>query len=399
MISEIFALQNPWRTNPNFSFHLKEREVFDIVKTNLDNELIIGLIGSRQVGKSSILYLLIKHLLNNDVSPNQIFYFNLDDLKLHELFTSVPGFLQFTGKTDNRKYVFIDEIQRLNSPGLFLKELFDLKLDVKIIYSGSSQLEIKSKIREHLVGRARVLKINRLSFNEYLDFAAPVSKKDALAEILIYGSYPAVAKEKSVLEKKLRLRDIFQSYIQKDLIDFLKIDNVEGFNKFLIFIANQTADLLNIHSLSKSLAVQRNEIEKYINILEYTFVCNRVYPFYKNYSKEITKTPKIYFLDSGLRNFILNRFEPIELRTDIGKLFENFVYTEMLCADFYSLNRIHYWRTTNQTEIDFIVESDEGTKAIEVKWDNPRTPKSFQTLEQYYPEIKAEVVTRDNFID
>ncbi len=178
----------------------------------------------------------------------------------------------------------------------------------------------------------------------------------------------------------------------------MKIDNVEGFNKFLIFIANQTADILNIHSLSKSLAVPRNEIEKYINILEYTFVCNRVYPFYKNYSKEITKTPKIYFLDSGLRNYILNRFETIELRTDIGKLFENFVYTEMVCADFYSLNRIHYWRTTNQTEIDFIVESDEGTKAIEIKWDNPRTPKSFQTLEHYYPEIKAEVVTRDNFI-
>jgi predicted AAA+ superfamily ATPase len=344
------------------------------------------------------MYLLIQHLLNSGISPNHIFYFNLDDLKLHELFTSVTGFLQFTGKTANRKYVLIDEIQRLNSPGLFLKELFDLKLDLKIIYSGSSQLEIKSKIREHLVGRARVIKINRLSFNEYLNFAAPVSKKDALAEILIYGSYPAVAKERSILEKKLRLRDIFQSYIQKDVIDFLKIDNVEGFNRFLIFIANQAADLLNIHSLSKSLVVQRKEIEKYISILEYTFICNKIYPFYKNYSKEITKTPKIYFLDSGLRNFILNRFEPIEQRTDIGKLFENFVYTELLSTDFYSLNRIHYWRTTNQTEIDFIVESEEGTKAIEVKWHSSRTPKSFQTFEQYYPEIKAEVVTRDNFI-
>jgi hypothetical protein len=363
----------------------------------MENELILGLIGSRQVGKSSILYLLIDRLLKDRINPVNIFYFNLDDLKLHELFTSIPDFLNFVGNDAEQKYVFIDEIQRLDSPGLFLKELFDLKRKIKIIYSGSSQLEIKAKTREHLVGRARIFQINRLSFSEYLDFASPITKMEALQQILIFGSYPAVAKENGSLEKRLRLRDIYQSYIQKDLTDFLQLDKVDGFNKMLVQLANQIGDLLNIHSLSKSLAINRNEIDRYLNILEYTFVCSKIYPFYRNYSKEITKTPKIYFLDSGLRNYILNQFQPLAQRQDVGKLFENFYYTELLATDFFNFNKINFWRTTNQTEIDFIVQNENGTEAIEIKWEKEQTPKSFQTIREYYPGIQTKVVTHKEF--
>lgn len=399
MISEIFTIQNPWRKDSNYSFKLKNRHILDVLIENLQNELILGLIGSRQVGKSSILYLLIDRLLKNKINPTNIFYFNLDDLKLHELFKSIPDFLQFLGDEKEQKYVFIDEIQRLDSPGLFLKEVFDLKRKIKIIYSGSSQLEIKAKTREHLVGRARIFLINRLSFSEYLEFASPITKMDALEQIMIYGSYPAVAKETGSLEKKLRLRDIYQSYIQKDLTDFLQLDKVDGFNKMLVQLANQIGDLLNIHSLSNSLAINRNEIERYLDILEYTFICSKVYPFYKNYSKEITKTPKIFFLDSGLRNYILNQFQPIAQRQDVGKLFENFYYTELLANDFYNFNKINFWRTTNQTEIDFIVQNESGTEAIEIKWEKQKAPKSFLTIREYYPGIKTKVVTHKNFTE
>ncbi len=127
MIKEIFQLQNPWRGNPNFSFNLKSREIFNTLLENMENELIVGLMGSRQVGKSSLLYMLIEKLLNSNVSDQNIFYFNLDDQKLHPLFDSVPEFVQFLADDDKLKYVFIDEVQRLNSPGLFLKEVFDLK--------------------------------------------------------------------------------------------------------------------------------------------------------------------------------------------------------------------------------------------------------------------------------
>jgi uncharacterized protein len=398
MIKEIFLLQNPWRANTKYSFNLKRREVFDILLDNMDNELIIGLLGSRQVGKSSLLWLLIENLLNSRISAENIFYFNLDDIQLHTLFNAIPEFIHFLGDNDKKKYVFLDEVQRLKSPGLFLKEVFDLKRNIKIVYSGSSQLEVRAKTKEHLAGRARTFVINRLSFDEYLNFATPITKQEALNQLLIFGSYPAVAKETASINKKLRIKDIFQSYVQKDLIDFINLRDVDVYNKFLIRVAMQTGELLNIHSISKSMGLSRSKIEEYLNILEHTFICRRIYPFHKNYGKEISKTPKFFFLDLGLRNFILNNFNDLSLRTDKGSLFENFYLTEILTKDFYSMNKINFWRTTNKTEIDFIVQDEHGLNAIEVKWSDPKLPKSFITIESLYPGIKTRVITKANYL-
>ena len=398
MIKDIFLLQNPWRENRNYTFGLKKRDILQTLVDNMENELIIGLIGSRQVGKSSLMELLIEDLLNKGISSLDIFYFNLDDIKLHELFSSISDFIQFLGSGEERKYVFIDEIQRHHSPGLFLKEIFDLKQNIKIIYSGSSQLEIKAKTKEHLVGRSRIFLINRLSFNEYLHFASPITKQEALNSILLFGSYPAVAKEIKIIDKQLRIKDIFQSYVQKDLVDFLDMKDIDRYNKFLVQVAMHSGNLLNIHAMARELSTPRNKIEEFLNILEYTFICKRIQPFYKNYNKEIRKTPKLYFLDLGLRNFILNNFNSLNLRTDVGGLFENLVFTEIIANDYYSMKKINFWRTTNKTEIDFIVQQQGQTEAIEVKWNNTKRPKSFQTIEKLYPEIKTKVVTKKNYL-
>jgi len=398
MIKDIFFLQNPWREKRDYSFALKKRDILQTLLDNLKNELILGLVGSRQVGKSSLIWLLIENLLDSGISPENIFYFNLDDIQLHKLFSSIPEFIQFVGSGKEKKYVFIDEIQRLNSPGLVLKEIFDLKRNIKIVYSGSSQLEVKAKTKEHLVGRSRVFTINRLSFKEYLDFAAPTTKQETLNNMLLFGAYPSVAKESGIVEKKLRIKDIFQSYVQKDLVDFINLKDLDVYNKFLIRAALQTGNLFNIHSLSKELAISRSKIEEFLNILEYTFICKRIYPFHKNYNKEISKTPKLYFLDLGLRNFILNNFNGLNLRTDVGSLFENFVLTEVNADDYYSMKKVNFWRTTNKTEIDFIVQHEGQTNAIEVKWNNNKRPKSFHTIEGLYPGIKTEVITRENYL-
>ena len=398
MTSEIFLLQNPWRNNVNYSFNFKRRDILKTIINNLDNELALGLLGSRQVGKSSIIYLLIEHLLKTNTSRENIFYFNLDNFRLHSLFSNITDFIQFIGSDSEKKYVFIDEIQRLNSPGLFLKEVSDLKRNIKIIYSGSSQLEVKAKTKEHLVGRARTFVINRLSFSEYLDFAKPITKKDALSNILLYGSYPAVAKEPSLIEKKLIIQDIFNSYIQKDLVDFIKIKDLDKFNKFLVRIALQSGNLLNIHTISNSLSLYRVRAEEFINILEQTFICKRVYPFHRNYSKEIVKTPKIFYLDLGLRNFILNNFNDLDSREDTGNLFESFYYSELLASDHYGLKKINFWRTTNKTEIDFIVQDSNSLDAIEVKWNKKNRPRSFNTIESLFPNIKTHVITKEDFL-
>ncbi len=398
MIRDIFLLQNPWRTDPGHEFKVKNRKLLGYLEAQLHNELMIGLLGSRQVGKSSLLFLLIKNLLKSGKQPDQIFYFNLDDFHLHEIFHNVSSFINFLGKNKTPKYIFIDEIQRLNNPGLFLKEIFDLKRNIKIFYSGSSQLEISSKVKEHLVGRARVFHVNRLSFSEYIDFAGPVSNAEALDEILIYGAYPAVALQHDKVEKQLRLKDIYQSYVQKDLVDFLKLQNTDKFNNLLKTLAFQVGDLLNIQMLSKKLKTGRDEIEEYLAILEGTFICKRIYPFYKNYSKELTKMPKLYFLDQGIRNFILNDFKEPEMRYDKGKLFENFILTEELANDIHSFKNIKFWRTTNQTEVDFIIDEKGSLSAIETKWSDKKKPRAFNTLSQHYPDMHKKVVTRDDFI-
>ena len=144
--------------------------------------------------------------------------------------------------------------------------------------------------------------------------------------------------------------------------------------------------------------VSRLKIEEFLNILEQTFICKRIYPFHKNYSKEITKTPKLYFLDLGLRNFILNNFNDLSLRTDKGSLFENFYLTEILSEDFYSMKKVNFWRTINKTEIDFIVHDNSKLNAIEIKWSNSKRPKSFSSIESLYPEIDTEVVTTEKYL-
>jgi len=218
-----------------------------------------------------------------------------------------------------------------------------------------------------------------------------------LEESLIFGSYPAVALERGSTAKKLSIKDIYQSYVEKDLVDFLKIKNVDAFNRLLILLANQIGDLLNVDNLSKSLRISRHETEKYLSILESTFIIKRIYPFHRNYKKEITKTPKIYFMDLGLRNFVINNFNELALRNDHGALFENFYLLELLKSDYYSLNKINFWRTTNQTEIDFIVTEEDSMKAFEVKWDKATRPKSFQTFNAYYPGVDTSVITKREF--
>ncbi len=397
MIKDIFVLQNPWLFKKNYNFQYKKRSILNELINNLDNKKMIGLIGSRQVGKSSLIYLLIEYLLHKK-NINEIFYFNLDNLFLHKLFNNITELLQFIKIENTKKYIFIDEIQRLKNPGLFLKELYDLNLPIKIIYSGSSQLDLKSKLKEHMVGRTREFIINRLTYKEYESFSSYITKEEIFTQYLTYGSYPEICLEASISEKKLLLKDIYQTYIEKDITDFLKIDNINAFNKCLILLANKIGNLLNIENLSKILKVSRNNIEKYISILENTYIIKLIYPFYKNYKKEIRKTPKIFFLDLGLRNFILKNFNPLDIRNDIGSLFENFHLLQILGNDFNNTKKINYWRTTNQTEIDFIIEDENIFEAIEIKYKKTSIPKSFRTIKTYYPNINTKLITKNHYI-
>lgn len=394
MLETILKKQNPWWENKAFEFNIFSRNILPELINNLANDKILALIGSRQVGKTSLLYLLIEYLLKT-VKPINIFYFNLDDFAVRNLFSSANTFLQYIQADDEMKYVFIDEVQRLDNPGLFLKSIHDLNLNLKIIVSGSSQLELRAKLKEFLVGRLRQLEISRLTLSEMRKLSSNIPRKSILENMMMYGSYPEIAKQDSIEEKKLLLNDIYQTYLQKDVADFAKIENIDAFNKLLILLAAQIGSLLNVHHLAKTLRISAQKISGYLDILEGTFIIKRLYPFFQNYKKEISKTPKVYFMDLGLRNLILANWQSLELRSDQGTLFENLVFLELYNEDIYNLKHYHFWRTTNQTEIDFIIEDGAGLRAIEAKYSNNKNPKSFDTFKKYYPNAITGLITSE----
>ena len=392
---DVLLRQNPWWENGKLNKIMFSRFILPALIENLKNPKIVALVGSRQVGKSSLMYLMIEHLLVN-IKPTSIFYFNLDDLTMQDLFRDAQSFLSYLGNVNERKYIFIDEIQRLPNPGLFLKTIYDLGLDIKIIVSGSSQLELRSKLKEFLVGRLRQFEIPRMHFSEIKSLNLNIPNETLFTEMLTYGGYPDIVRQTDSQEKQHSLGDIHETYLRKDISDFAKIEDVGAFNKLLILLASQIGNLLNMHKLADTLRISEYKIQQYIDILEGTFIIKLIPPYYENYQKELRKTPKVYFMDLGLRNLLLKDWDELEMRNDKGALFENAVFLEMYSKDIYKEKSYYYWRTTNQTEIDFIIRSGTSLYAIEAKYGVRAHPKSFPTFKKYYPGSVCKVVTPED---
>ncbi|MDP4008631.1 MAG: ATP-binding protein [Candidatus Peregrinibacteria bacterium] len=388
----IIEQQNPWWKAGKLDRKMFPRYILPELIKNLKNSKILALVGSRQVGKSSLMDLMIEDLLKS-VKPTNILYFNLDDFSIQELFSSPGSFISYLGGITEKKYIFIDEVQRLPSPGLFLKTIYDLHLNIKLVVSGSSQLELRSKLKEFLVGRMRQFEISRLHFEEMLSLNPNIPHETILTEMLTYGGYPDIAKEQNDLEKQRLIGDVYETYLKKDISDFAKIDDVGAFNKLIILLASQIGNLLNINKLSDTLRISEYKVKQYLDILEGTFIIKLIPPFCGNYQKEIRKTPKVFFMDLGLRNYVLKNWGELEMRVDKGALFENAVFLEMYGRDIYKEKNYYYWRTTNQTEIDFVIRSGTELYAIEAKYGSRSVPKSFLTFRKFYHGSLCKVVT------
>jgi predicted AAA+ superfamily ATPase len=361
-----FLLQNPWRSGDFKDDQSIERELFPTLLQDMESKDITVITGSRQVGKTTVLMDIVSHLLQKGVAAESIFYFNLDDFNLHPYFENYTDFIQFIdSEYRGFSYIFIDEVQRLKNPGIFLKILYDLKLDMKIVVSGSSSLELRAKVSEHLTGRKHTFEIYPFSFQEFLSArnAAYYSKKDMaallkfhaddlnklLAEFVTFGGYPKVVLTEGTRVKTIELKEIYDSYIRKDVKDFLKVENVGGYNNLVKALALQWGNLVNYNELSSLCGLNVQTVKKYIDYLEGTYVFKRVPPYFTNARKEISKSPKIYGHDMGLMNYITNR-----LGSDIadkGSLMENFVFTQLVKtgAD------VKFWRTGAGAEVDFVV--------------------------------------------
>lgn len=395
------------------------REVLNKIKPWLGKEKILILKGARQVGKTYLLKIIKKDLeLNN----KKVVYLMADDFDNSSIFKSLSSLElyleQYFNFPNEFIYLIIDEFQVLKEAGLFLKNIFDKHKDkIQLIVSGSSSLEI-NKNSEYLTGRAIHFNIKQVSFREYFNYKEKINTKVynqnqfsdlenfyqtfkpklelCLNEYLSYGSYPEVLITKEAPAKEMVLKSIIKTYIEKDIINQLKVENIIGFNNLIKILVGQMGQLVNNNELSNTVNLSINTLKKYLDILVGTYIIDLVTPYYKNIRSEISKMPKVYILDNGIRNYLLRSFSVNNLNQ--GGIIENFVYNTLLIQ--YDKEYLHFYRTNGGAEIDFVIEDKNNLLTIcEVKYRNQVSiPVIIKNFENRYNNVnKKIIVTKDKF--
>lgn len=353
------------------------REKLNEIAPYLGEEDIIIVLGARRVGKTTLLSQMRNFLIQErGVKEQNIYFLNLDvvdDLLIVKDQSSFIKYIKSRIANKEKLYFFIDEVQRLENPGLFLKGVYDLHLPIQCIVSGSSSLEIKAKTQEQLTGRKKLFYLYPFSFGEFLSAKdeefriiqqkGEMSEADTkivrqyLKEFLVWGGYPEVVLADTVERKMRALEEIYNSYLDKDIVNFLKIEDQIAFTKLVKILSSQAGGLANVSELSMTLGVKNTTVKRYLQALEGTFVVKLIPPFFKNTRKETTKMPKVYFIDNGVRNFALKHFEEFDDREDKGQLLENYIFSVLL-KELRTFDSIFFWRTKDKAEVDFVVETD-----------------------------------------
>lgn len=289
----------------------------------------------------------------------------------------------------------IDEIQHLSNPASFLKYLYDHYGNLlKFIITGSSSLEIKKKFTDALTGRIFRFEVLPLSFAESNNFRQTKPSLFSFEQFVLYGGFPAVSfKEEPLISIKL-LKEIYSLYVKRDIKDLGTIEDVLSFNKLITILASQIGSLISENNLANNIGIARQTVKNYLFLLENTFVISLLPPFSTNPKKEVTKTPKVYLIDNGLRNAMIDNFNSLDERADTGHLVENTIFSELKKK---FGEKIRFWRTEKKQEVDFLLEG-EKLIPIEVKYQSfkkPQIPDNLLVfLRKYQPEM-AFVLTKN----
>lgn len=386
------------------------RKKHTIISNHISKREFTILIGARQIGKSTLLKQLFEELKQNGEA---VFFLNLDrkDI-LEELNQNPENLLKICPlQSDKKIIVFIDEIQYLDDATNFLKLLFDeYSTQLKIVATGSSAFYIDRQFNDSLVGRKKIFQMGTLDFEEFLLFKNRAdlvneisqfkSKKKSksiqenllwayMDEFINYGGYPAVVLEENIEDKIELLREIRDSYIKRDVLESGITDETK-FYRMLMLLASQTGNLLNVNEISNTLRISNATVENYLYVLQKCFHITLLKPFYANLRKELTKMPKVYINDLGLRNVLINYFSPLEQRADKGAVLENFSFR--LLSERFEENQIKYWRTADGNEVDFVIETSylKGF-AVEIKFSEQEAKTSkYNKFIQNYPDFPLE---------
>jgi len=348
----------------------------------------VVLLGARQVGKTTLLHTLF-------ANRKDVLWLNGDTTNARLMLTAqnVEQLRVIIGKNN---LLVIDEAQRIPDIGIVLKLIIDNIPNVKVIATGSSSLDLAHATTEPLTGRKRQFSLFPFSFSEMVKHHGLLSEKNLIPHRLIYGYYPDIVNSPG--EERRLLQELSDSYLYKDIIALDKIKKSEQLTRLLRALAFQIGSQVSYTELGQLCGLDNKTIEKYIGILEKTFVIFRLGSYSRNLRNELKASRKIYFTDNGIRNALIADFRPVELRDDIGKLWENFLISERFKRNEYTENYANpwFWRTQAQQEIDYIEEQDGHLSAFEFKW-NPsakvKQPKIFQTA---YPDSSFNIIHKDN---
>ena len=358
------------------------------LREKLFKQKAIILLGPRQVGKTTLLK-------NLALDPSDILWMNADELDIQQLFSDVSStsIKMLLGK---KKILVIDEAQRIENIGLKLKLITDNLTDIQVIATGSSSFDLANRINEPLTGRKWEYNLFPLSFQELVQHHGLLEENRLIAHRLVYGYYPEVVTNSGEEEERLKL--ISHSYLYKDVLLWERIHKSDKLVRLLQALAFQIGSQVSYNELGSICGMDAKTVEKYINLLEQAFVVFRLPSFSRNLRNELKSSRKIYFYDNGIRNAVINNFNPVSLRNDIGFLWENFLVSERQKYNAYQqLNKnSFFWRTVNQQELDLLEEFGGQIHAYEFKWNTKKTVKLTKTFQNAYPEASFKVITPEN---
>lgn len=372
---------------------MKIKRFYSDLNQHLENGKVLVIFGPRQVGKTTLLQdFLSKTALKFKLETG-------DNVKIQTLFTS-QDLEQILAYANPYELIVIDEAQKIPHVGVALKMIVDHLPNIKIIVTGSSSFDLAGQIGEPLTGRKKTLTLFPLSQLELKDEYGVYELEQQLQSYLIYGSYPEIITANTIEEKKVKIEEITHSYLLKDILALKRVKSSKILLDLLRLIAFQIGKEVSLSELGTQLGVNRKTVARYLDIFEKSFILFNVRGFSRNLRKEVSKSSRYYFYDLGVRNALIANFNAINLRNDIGELWENFVFIERLKKRSYKniFANVYFWRTWDQKEIDIVEEREGRLFGYECKWSKSKAKAPKDWLDSY-PEASFEVISKENYLE
>ena len=379
-----------------------KRYMFSELVAHLSKKELSLIVGPRQAGKTTLMLQVQDYLKEKN---EKTLFLSLDFEGDTPHFNTQAALLDRINLEFGKKkgYVFIDEIQRKENAGIFLKGLYDMQTPYKFVVSGSGSIELKEKVHESLAGRKRMFELQTVSLKEFINYKTMYKYEDRLDEYfriekteslglliesLNFGGYPRVILEETLAEKLQTMDEIYRSYIEKDIAYLLRVERIDAFGNLLRLLAGQAGNIINLNEISSTVGISVQTVKNYLYYAEKTFVIKRLTPYYRNIRKEISKSPVVYFNDIGMRNFSIGQFGRYMMLSEIGFLFQNLIYRLLHEKIKDEGSTLHFWRTKDRAEVDFVINKGREVIPVEIKCKEMKEKSIARSLRSFISRYK-----------